>query len=42
MVQISKLAMNQKYGKLTDEDDNDDEEPDSNAQKTLRKRAAQG
>lgn len=34
------LEMNEKYGKLMDEDDNEeDEDPESKAQGTLRKRA---
>lgn len=36
--QASKLVMNEKYGNLTDEDDDEDEEPACNVQGTLRKR----
>ena len=37
--QTSELVMNEKYGKLMDEDGNENEERESNAQGTLRKRA---
>lgn len=36
--QASKLVMNQKYGKLTSEDGNEAEEPESDFQGSLRKR----
>ncbi|MCJ1467198.1 hypothetical protein MMC07_005821 [Pseudocyphellaria aurata] len=37
-LQASELVMNEKYGTLTDEDDVGIEEPESNGQRTLRKR----
>lgn len=36
--QTSELMMNEKYGKLTDEGHNDDEDPESNVHESLRKR----